>query len=423
MKPLADALRPVDLKEFFGQEKILAPGTELHSYFNHKNFPSLLLWGPPGSGKTTLANLIFQYSPSIPHFKESAVKIGVNRIREIGDGHNLISSPGSYLFLDEIHRFSKSQQDVLLPYVEQGKIILIGATTENPSFYLNSPLMSRLRLFVLEPLPDKAIEKILHQGLHYCQSAQYFKHLDKNQIKQITSIFPHIISYSEGDARRALNFFEAVIQNIENIDKIDFSKKIFSYDKQGDYFYDLISAFHKSVRASDPQGALYYLARMIMGGADPAYIFRRMIRIASEDIGLADPLALVQVTQARSAFDVVGMPEAELLLVQAAIYLAVSPKSNSIYQAWDRVQQEVKKTGSIPVPLHLRNAPTKLAQQLKHGHGYKYDHDYPHAFSGQTTLPPQLSEFTFYHPQTRGFEREINKRLKWWEQKKRNIKN
>lgn len=414
--PFAERIRPKELESFFGQEHIISVGSELYTYFKNKNFPSIIFWGPPGSGKTTLAYLISKTRPEIPFFCESAVKIGVKRIREIaGEDRTIFAEHSSViLFLDEIHRFNKAQQDVLLPYIEKGNIILIGATTENPSFYLTSPLLSRTRLFILKPLMENDIEKIIERSLNFIEKLS----IDKYSIK--------IIAEScDGDARQALNIVEALSKMNKNINKENISKyinKVLLYDKKGDYFYDLISAFHKSVRSSDPQATLYYLARMLVSGCDPAYILRRMIRIASEDIGLADPQALVIATQTREAFDNIGMPEAELAIVESAVYLSTAPKSNSLYIAWQKALQTVKESGSIPVPIHLRNAPTKLAKKMGHGKEYKYDHDFQYAFSGQETMPDKLKNKQFYSPNNRGFEKEIKKRIDFWEKLKNNTK-
>jgi len=413
--PLAEKLRPKNLEEFIGQKHIISNGCELSLYFQNRTFPSMIFWGPPGSGKTTLAKLISISKPDIPFFSESAVKIGVKRIREITMANTSLSKTSIILFLDEIHRFSKSQQDVLLPYVEKGDMILIGATTENPSFYLISPLISRCRLFILKKLTEDNITEILQRAVNK---------IDTKKPDFTTDNLKLISQASEGDARRALNTLEALLKN-RNIDKKNFSdylSRILIYDKRGDCFYDLISAFHKSVRSSDPQGTIYYLARMIISGCDPAYIMRRMIRIAVEDIGLADPQALVITTQAREAFDYVGLPEADLILVEAALYLATAPKSNSLYKAWQSVSEIIKSTGSIDVPINLRNAPTKIAKELGHGKNYKYDHDYPNAFSGQMTLPDKLKYGIFYKPNSRGFEKEIKKRMQWWENRREEIK-
>lgn len=409
--PLAEKIRPKSLSDFFGQNHILSEGTELHTCFKKNKFPSMIFWGPPGSGKTTLAKLISVSNPNVPFYTESAVLIGVNRIREIACSGVSGIFGQSFLFLDEIHRFSKSQQDVLLPFVESGTVTLIGSTTENPSFYINPPLLSRVRLFIFTPLSEEEVMKILKRAVKMADG-QFLP--DKILIK--------ISDASEGDARRAINLLESVLSEDNRDTEIEKRlEKILLFDKRGDYFYDMISAFHKSVRSSDPQGSLYYLARMILSGTDPQYILRRMIRIASEDVGLADPNALTVAVQARLAFDYVGMPEAELALVEAAVYLSTAPKSNALYSAWSRVISTIKKTGNLPVPLHLRNAPTKLAEESGHGKDYKYDHDFPDAFSGQVTLPPKVSQLSFYNPTDRGFESEIKKRIAFWNSKRRKI--
>jgi putative ATPase len=383
----------------------------------------MVFWGPPGSGKTTLAHIIAnvtraQFSPL------SAASAGVADLRHvIGEAKKRLKSSGrrTILFIDEIHRFNKAQQDAILPFVENGTVTFIGATTENPSFEVIAPLLSRCRVFRLNPLSDNEVRVIVERVIKDVERG-----LGKFQITISEEALRHLVTMSNGDARVALNALEmaafATLPDGEGLRSIDLSAieealqhRALLYDKSGDQHYDLISALHKSLRGSDPDAALYWLGRMLEAGEDPLYIVRRLVRFASEDVGVADPQALVIAVAAQQAVHFVGLPEGNLALAEAVVYLATAPKSNSLYQAYSRVQQDIQHGRNESVPLHLRNPVTDLMRQMGHGRGYKYAHDYPDHFVKQQNLPPSLQGKRYYVPTEQGYEKEIADRLKkWW---------
>lgn len=387
-KPLADRMRPENLEEFFGQEKILGEGKILKKAIEEDKVPSMIFWGPPGSGKTTLAHIIAKKTYS-EFVKLSATSSGVKDIRREVEKAQELKKIGkkTFVFIDEIHRFNKSQQDSLLPYVENGTITLIGATTENPSFEVNNALLSRCRVFVLEKLSAEDIEKILERSLQ-----DEKKGLAKLKLKLEPNVLTLISEISDGDARMALNTLEFATQISKNINRkiIEeaLQKKVL-YDKNGEEHYNLISALHKSMRGSDADAALYYLVRMLEGGEEPLYIARRLVRFASEDIGIANSMALEQAVSAYQACHFVGMPECGINLAQAVVYMAKSKKSNKLYEAYMKAQNDVRNFGSLPVPLHLRNAPTKLMKDLNYGKEYKYSPDFEYQ-EDQEYMPEKL---------------------------------
>ncbi|MBN1547304.1 MAG: replication-associated recombination protein A [Syntrophaceae bacterium] len=422
-RPLADRMRPLNLTEYVGQSHLLGPGCLLRQAVEEDRLFSMIFWGPPGSGKTTLALLIAQETRA--HFiRFSAVLSGVKEIRAVvEEAKDQLKYHGrrTILFVDEIHRFNKSQQDAFLPHVESGLLTLIGATTENPSFEIIAPLLSRCRVMVLNPFSDAELRTILERAL-----ADPERGLGKLSLVMEDGVLDLIMSRCDGDARSALNNLEAAaisvaaessekrILTAETVAKY-LERKHFLYDKSGEEHYNLISAFHKSLRGSDPDASLYWLARMLIAGEDPLFIARRMVRMAAEDVGNADPHALVVAVSAMEAFQFVGLPEGELILAQAAVYLATAPKSNALYRAYGEIRDTVSRTGSLPVPLHIRNAPTKLMQDLGYGRDYKYAHDYKDAYVDQDYLPEALRGKTFYKPTERGYEKVIRERLKLWQ--------
>ena len=418
--PLATRMRPECFEEVVGQDHILGPLSALRRSLEKGTLFSVIFWGPPGSGKTTIAQLIAKYSEC--HFESfSAVLAGVKELREIVDlakrTYRYDQKP-TILFVDEIHRFNKAQQDAFLPHVESGLIILMGATTQNPSFEIIPPLLSRARVMTLKPLEFNDMATILKRALEDTKRG-----LGDLNISIEDDALRYIIKISHGDARTSLNNLESasyfvqpnkdnrrVLTTVTVAQALD--KKALLYDKDGDEHYNLISALHKSMRGGDPQASVYWLYRMLEAGEDPLFIGRRLIRFASEDIGLADPNALEAALTAYQAWEKVGPPEARLSLAQAVIYLATAPKSNSLYMAEKLVLREIEETGPQPVPLHLRNAPTRLMRDMGYSKGYKYPHDYPHAQVKQEYLPSKIRGKTFYRPHERGFEKEIRRRVR-----------
>ena len=407
--PLAERLRPRTLGEVIGQRHLLAPGKPLAAAFKAKRLHSMILWGPPGVGKTTLARLVAGAFDA-EFIVISAVLGGVKDIREAVDRAQAARRTGraSIVFVDEVHRFNKGQQDAFLPHVESGLFTFIGATTENPSFEVNSALLSRATVHVLQPLGSDDLGELLERA----RAAMSLP-------PATDSARDRLIGYADGDARRLLNAVEnlaAVAGDAAQIDEAllerALGEQLRRYDKGGEQFYDTISALHKSVRGSDPDAALYWLVRMLDGGVDPRYVARRVLRMASEDIGLADPRALRMALDATEVYERLGTPEGELALAQAVVFLAAAPKSNAIYKAWNEARDFVKNDGTRPVPLHLRNAPTKLMKQLDYGRGYRYAHDEAGGFSqGQTYFPDGLAAPNFYRPTERGLEAQIAAKL------------
>ncbi|MDD2671081.1 MAG: replication-associated recombination protein A [Syntrophales bacterium] len=420
-RPLADRMRPETLDDYVGQSDILAPEGLLRKAVRENRLFSMILWGPPGSGKTTLARIIASEADAC--FETfSAVLSGVKEIRTVIEearGNLRRENKKTILFVDEIHRFNKAQQDAFLPHVESGLITLIGATTENPSFEVISPLLSRARVIVLKPFSDDELILILKRAL-----ADQERGLGRLGLTAAPEALEFMAWAADGDARTALNNLEAssilVMKEQEKIVTREIvekaiQRKPLQYDKTGEEHYNLISAFHKSLRGSDPDAALYWLARMLEAGEDPLYIARRMIRFASEDSGIADPNALLIAVSAMQAFHFVGSPEGELALAEAAVYLAVAPKSNSLYAGFGKVRREISDTGTLPVPLHIRNAPTRLMKDLGYGRDYKYAHDFTDAFAPeQEYLPDELRGRTYYRPTDRGYEKIVGERLEKW---------
>ncbi|MDD4873531.1 MAG: replication-associated recombination protein A [Dehalococcoidales bacterium] len=420
--PLAARMRPSNLDEFVGQEHLVGKGRVLRRAIESGNLPSILLWGPPGSGKTTLANIIANTTAS--YFSPvSAVSAGVADLRKIieeAKERRKLNRRKTILFIDEIHRFNKAQQDAILPFVEDGTVTLIGATTENPSFEVISPLLSRAQVFVLKPLTNDEIRIIIFQAVK-----DSLRGLGAFNIEIDDDAMDYLITMSNNDARTALNTLEtAALTTPPDTDgkrKIALSiiedtiqHRALYYDKSGDKHFDTISALHKSMRGSDPDAALYWLGRMIEAGDDPLYIARRIVRFATEDIGMADPQALVVAMAAQQAVHFIGMPEGNLALAEAAVYMATAPKSNSLYAAYSAVQEEIKKGSNEAVPFHLRNAVTPLMKNIGYGKGYKHAHDYKGHFVEQQNLPERLQGKKFYIPGDQGNEKDVAERLNKW---------
>ncbi|MBX3726341.1 MAG: replication-associated recombination protein A [Xanthomonadales bacterium] len=414
-RPLADRMRPATLDEVVGQDGVTGPGTPLRRALEAGRPYSMVLWGPPGCGKTTLARLVAQYVDADFHAL-SAVLGGIAEVRAATAQAAEAFARGrrSVLFVDEVHRFNKAQQDAFLPHIENGTLVFIGATTENPSFELNSALLSRCRVHVLKPVPAQAMVAALRRAL-----VDPRRGLGDRDWQVDDEVLSQIAQAADGDLRRALTVLEISAELAGTADRFDadllaqvLADRGRRFDKGGDAFYDQISALHKSVRSSDPDAALYWLARMLDGGADPAYLARRLVRMASEDIGLADPRALALALDAWDGFERLGAPEGELMLAQCAVYLAVAAKSNAVYAGWKAARAQVQAHGSLAVPLHLRNAPTRLMKSLGHGRGYQYDHDFDEGVApGQQCLPDELAGQVFYQPVERGLEAQIAQKL------------
>lgn len=423
MQPLAERLRPKTLDDYIGQKHLVGPGAVLRQMIDSGHISSFILWGPPGVGKTTLAQII-AHKLETPFYTLSAVTSGVKEVREVIErarSNRFFSQANPILFIDEIHRFSKSQQDSLLGAVEQGTITLIGATTENPSFEIIRPLLSRCQVYVLKSLEKADLIELMNRAI--TQDTELKKH--HIEVKETNAV----LRFSGGDARKLLNILELVVQAVGENEPVEINDEIvtnrlqqnpLAYDKDGEMHYDIISAFIKSIRGSDPDGALYWLARMVEGGEDPAFIARRLVISAAEDIGLANPNALLL---ANACFDVImkiGWPEGRIPLAETTVYLATSPKSNSAYLGIDKALSTVKQTGNLPVPLHLRNAPTGLMEELGYGKDYKYAHDFPGHFVQQQYLPDQLIGQVLWNPQENAQEAKLKERMKllWGDNKK-----
>ena len=413
-RPLADRMRPRTLEEFVGQEHILAPGKALRLQIERDDPGSIIFWGPPGVGKTTLAKIIARITKA-SFIEFSAVLAGIKEIKEVMADAEKARQYGSrtIVFVDEIHRFNKAQQDAFLPHVEKGNIRLIGATTENPSFEIISALLSRCRVYTLKPLREEQIVLLLKRALTDAERG-----LGKINLTAGDTVLDKIAAYASGDARTAYNALEVAAQIAgkggevtESIVTDALQKRVLLYDKAGQEHYNLISALHKSVRNSDADASLYWLARMLEAGEDPLYIARRLVRMAVEDIGLADPQALPLCVAARDAVDFIGMPEGNLALAEAAVYLALAPKSNALYTAYGAVQEDVERTVAEPVPLHLRNAPTGLMKAEGYGKGYQYAHDHEQKVADMQCLPDNLRERRYYRPTQEGLEKRIAERM------------
>ena len=417
-EPLASRMRPKHIEEYVGQEHLLSVGKPLREALEHKTLHSMILWGPPGTGKTSLAKMLAGHCDA--HFEAiSAVMSGVKDVRAVVQKAQILRTQGRacILFVDEVHRFNKSQQDAFLPFVEDGTLLFIGATTENPSFEINNALLSRAKVYVLKRLGGEALGKLLQRAL---TDSEYG--LGDRQLALQEPEAQHLIAAADGDARRLLNFVELAASMADARETLQLDSELIrevigstvrSFDKGGDYFYDQISALHKSVRGSSPDAALYWYARMIDGGCDPLYVARRVVRMASEDIGNADPRGLQLALNAWDTQQRLGSPEGELAIAQAIVYLACAPKSNAVYSAYKDAMKAAKQSGSLEVPKHIRNAPTTLMKELGHGKEYHYAHDHSEGFvAGESYFPPALAGSTFYKPVDRGLEIKIGEKLR-----------
>jgi putative ATPase len=424
--PLAERMRPRSLDEIVGQDELVAPGRPLRETIDRDLLQSIILWGPPGTGKTTLARLIADLTRA-EFVAFSAVLSGIKEVKDVmaaAEQRRRLTGRRTIVFVDEIHRFNKSQQDAFLPRVESGDIVLIGATTENPSFEVNAALLSRSKVFVLKPLDEHAIVTILKRALTDVERG-----LGRDNPEADEEALWAMARFANGDARAALNVLQLTVSAAQQpagrprIDRALLEKtltnKMLLYDKTGEEHYNLMSALHKSMRNSDADASIYWLARMLEAGEDPKYVARRLIRFASEDIGNADPQALAITVAAKDAVHFIGMPEGNTALAQAVLYLATAPKSNAVYMAYTDAAEAAKTDVAAPVPLHIRNAPTKLMKQLDYGKGYKYAHDEPDAVANMDCLPENLRGREFYQPTDYGFEKEIKKRLEWWKSRRR----